>query len=86
VSVHFFLVTAPTQTRMQVWTATASFANWLEVRGDTASVTCFDRDEAAFLDVARQAGVTVEEIEGGGDSERYVLRAGEPGTGWVIRP
>lgn len=88
-SVHFFLVTAPMPARVKVWMATAPFANWLEVRGETASVTCFDQDEEAFLDIARQVGVTVEEIEGSGDNERYALRVGEPGTGWgpkVIRP
>jgi hypothetical protein len=86
VSVHRFLVTAPADRKMDLWIATGAVANWLEGRpnGDreTWLVTVFDSHGPAFLDAARQIGVTVEEIEGGGETEAYILRVGEPGTGW----
>jgi hypothetical protein len=73
--------------RMTLWMATDAVANWLEGRenGDrqTWAVTCFDEHADAFLDVARQAGVTVQRIIGGGDDERYEMLVGEPGTGWT---
>lgn len=84
--VHRFLVTAPLGDRMDVWAATGTVANWIEGRGpaerETWLVTCMGEHAGFFLEVARKRDVTVEEIEGAGDDERYVLRAGEPGTGW----
>lgn len=44
--------------------------------------TVFDQQAEGFLTAARTVGVTVEEIEGGGDTESYRLLVGEPGTGW----
>jgi hypothetical protein len=84
--VHRYLFTAPFDLRMDTWAATGMFTNWIEGRGpedrQTWLVICFDQDSASFLDVARTISVTVEEIEGAGDDERYVLLVGEPGTGW----
>ena len=68
------------------WAATAMFANWIEGRAkgdrETWLVTCYDEHSGGFLQAARNVGVTVEEIEGGGDDESYVLVVGEPGSGW----
>jgi hypothetical protein len=83
-----FLVTTSTDLKMAFWAATGAFSNWLEGRAqygndyETWLVTVFKEDEAAFLDAARHVGVTVEEIEGAGDTETYLLRVGEPGSGW----
>jgi hypothetical protein len=86
VRVHRYLVTAPTDLRMDTWAATGMFTNWLEGRGpedrQTWLVTCFDEHSHTLLDAARNIGVTVEEIHGAGDDERYELLVGEPGTGW----
>jgi hypothetical protein len=87
VSVHKFLVTAPIGERMDTWAATAMFANWIQGWGpedrQTWLVTCLDGHYAnSFLDAARNIGVTVEEIEGAGDDERYVMLVGDPGSGW----
>ncbi len=87
--VHRFLVTASADLKMDTWAATGMFSNWLEGRdnGDreTWLVTVFAADGESFLQAARNVGVTVEEIEGGGESESYILRVGEPGTGWQGR-
>jgi hypothetical protein len=81
-----FLVTAELGTRMDLWATTATFTNWLEGRGpaerETWMVMCPGEYGEAFLEASRQLGATVEEIDGAGDGERYVLRVGEPGTGW----
>lgn len=85
-SVRRFLVTAPICERMDMWAATAAFANWIEGRGpedrETWLVTCFDVHARIFLAAAREVGATVEQIEGAGDTERYVLLTGEAATGW----
>ena len=85
--VHRFLLTAPMGLRMDTWAATAMFTNWIDGRGpedrQTWLVTCFDAHAHSFLQAARNIGVTVEEIEGAGDDERYVMLVGEPGTGWL---
>lgn len=82
-----YLVTASFDQRMDMWAATATFSNWFEGRGpqdrQTWHVACVRECTDAFLGVARTLGVTVEEIQGAGDDERYVLLAGEPGTGWT---
>jgi hypothetical protein len=84
--VRRFLVTAPIHLRLAVWADTAAFANWIEGRGpkdrETWLVTCFGQHAASFLEAARDIGVTVEEIEGSNDDMRYVMLAGEPGSGW----
>jgi hypothetical protein len=84
--VHRFLVTAPIGERMDMWAVTGAFANWIEGRGpedrETWLVTCFDEHASGFLEAARNTGVTVEEIEGAGDDERYLLLVGDSGTGW----
>jgi hypothetical protein len=84
--VHRFLVTAAEGPKFDLWSVTGFFANWIEGRPngerETWLVTVFDEAAGSFLDAARPAGVTVEEIEGAGDDERYVMRVGEPGTGW----
>jgi len=81
-----YLVTAPVHLRLAMWAATAAFANWIEGRGpedrETWLVTCFGQHADSFLEAARDTGVTVEQIEGAGDDERYVMLAGEPGSGW----
>lgn len=88
-TVHRFLVTADVDPRLQVWAQTAPYANWIEGRenkrgGDTFLVTVFAAQGEDFLSAARDhSGVTVEEIEGAGDTETYVLRVGEEGTGWL---
>lgn len=75
---------------MDTWAATGMFANWIEGREngerETWLVTVFAADAASFLEVVHNVGVTVEEIEGGGESESYVLRVGEPGSGWKGGP
>lgn len=86
-AVHRYLVTAEVGPRMDVWVATGMYANWIEGRSnrtdrETWLVTCYDQDSTPFLDVARIFGVTVEELHGTADSERYELLTGEPGTGW----
>ncbi|MGB3443869.1 MAG: hypothetical protein WBA97_34460 [Actinophytocola sp.] len=84
--VHRYLITAPADLKMDLWATTGMFANWLEGRenGDreTWLATVFDKQAEGFLIAARTVGVTVEEIEGGGDTETYRLLVGEPGTGW----
>lgn len=88
-SVHRYLVTAPTDARLQLWIGTAEFANWIEGRpnrhqGETWMVTVMGEEVQLFLDLARHTdGVTVEELEGAEDTEQYLLRVGMPGTGWA---
>jgi len=86
VTVHRYLVTAADYAKWDMWQATAPWANWIEGRGngdrETWLVTCLAEDSAAFLDAAKRTGVTVEEIDGAGDSETYTLLTGEPGSGW----
>ncbi|MEV6791276.1 hypothetical protein AB0M87_04575 [Streptomyces sp. NPDC051320] len=86
-TVHRFLATAPVGPRMDMWAATAACANWLEGRengdrGETWLVMVPSDHAEDFVTAGAAAGVTVEEIQGDGDEENYVLRAGEPGTGW----
>jgi hypothetical protein len=86
-SVHSLLVTAAEGPKFDQWLVTATYANWIEGRenprgGETWHVTCFDENFDDFLGAARRTGVTVEEIDGAGDEERYRLLVGEPGTGW----
>lgn len=86
-SVCRFLVTVPEENRLKLWVATA-YGNWLEGRenrhqSETWLVTVFGENSEHFLKAARAVGATVEEIEGGGETERYLLRVGEPGTGWA---
>lgn len=88
-SVHRFLVTAEEGPKFDFWPHTAMYANWIDGRenprgGETWLVTVFGEDVDRFLTAARTAsGVTVEEIDYVGADERYVLRVGEPGTGWA---
>jgi hypothetical protein len=87
-SVRRFLVTASEGDRIAMWEAVGPYSNWIEGRlrargGETWLVTVFGEDANRFLEIARRVGATVEEIEGGGDDERYLLRVGEPGSGWA---
>lgn len=90
--VHGFLVTAPENERINLWANTAVYANWLDGRENAAGtetwhVMVFDEHAADFLGIATDIqGLTVEEIEGAGDTETYILVAGVPGTGWASRP
>lgn len=86
-SVRRLLFTSSLGSRMDVWAATGTFANWIEGRGpeerQTWLVTVFGEHADVFLEAAVQrSDVTVEEIEGADETERYVLLAGESGTGW----
>lgn len=85
-SVHRLLITAPVDLKMDLWAATGMFANWLEGRpnGDreTWLVTVYDQDMWSLTTAAETIGITVEEIEGGGDTETYRLLVGKPGSGW----
>lgn len=87
-SVRYFLVTAPDdEARIRMWINTTAYANWLEGRsnrhgGETWAVTVFGEHASHFMEVARAVPVTLEEIEGSGDDERYQLLVGDPGTGW----
>lgn len=85
-TVHAYLATAPVDLKMDLWAASAAYANWIEGRenGDreTWQVMVYDEQSTAFLAAAEQLGVTVEEIVGSGDAETYQLRVGEQGTGW----
>ena len=87
VTVHRYLVTGDDAQRVDAWTSTAMFANWIEGRenGDreTWIVTCFDENSASFLEAVKTAGATAEEIEGAGETETYKLLIGEPGSGWA---
>jgi hypothetical protein len=90
-SVHRFLVTGSDAARMTMWAQTCLYTNWIEGRpnqrgGETWLVTVWAEQVESvdhFLDAARDVSATVEEIEGAGDEERYLLRVGSPGTGWV---
>ncbi|MGH3222255.1 MAG: hypothetical protein ACRDPY_26775 [Streptosporangiaceae bacterium] len=87
-SVRRFLVTASLGDRMDVWAATAAYANWIDGRGpeerQTWLVTCLGEHGDHFLAAAKgRPDVTVEEIQGAGDDERYELLAGKPGSGWT---
>lgn len=91
--VHRFLVTTGADAKWGMWSLTAPYANWIEGRDHPASddhetwlVTCFDEQADQFIEAARATRVTVEEIEGGGDTERYRLLVGEPGSGWSRGP
>jgi hypothetical protein len=86
-SVHAYLVTTPPDEHMGLWAATATTSNWIKSRpgknGVTWQVMVPGDSGPQFLDAARRLGdITVEEIEGAGDEERFVLLVGEPGTGW----
>ena len=85
-SVHRYLLTAPADLKMDTWAATGMFANWIEGRAngdrETWLVTCYDHHSQSFLTAAETIGVTVQEIEGAGDSETYRLVIGAPGSGW----
>ncbi len=90
--VHRYLLTAPADLNMDTWAVTAMFTNWIEGRSnddrETWLVTCFDDRSHSFLAAAENIGVTIEEIEGAGDSETYRMVIGAPGSGWqqpVIR-
>jgi hypothetical protein len=85
--VHRYLVTATADLQTSIWAVTGTFTNWLERRPltdgrETWLATVFDRESESFLAAARAIGVTVEEVQGGGDSESYDLLVGEPGSGW----
>lgn len=86
-TVHCYLITSSFDERMDLWSATAMVANWIEGRGpegrETWQVMVYGEHSEAFLDAARKAAVTVEEVHGAGDSETYELLIGEPGTGWA---
>lgn len=89
-SEHSYLVTGEDEQRWNAWEPTAVYANWIEGRrakgratAETWLVTCFDESRETFLAAAKNAGVTVEEIEGTDDQETYKLLVGEPGTGWA---
>jgi hypothetical protein len=64
--IHRMLVTAPAQTKMCMWAATASFATWIQgwptAGGETWLVTVPGRDVWSFCHAAAQLGVTVAEI------------------------
>lgn len=87
-AVHRYLVTANDAQKWHLWQATAAAANWIDGRthdrSETWLVTVYGEHTAAFLEAARAAGATVEEIQGAGDTETYELRVGEPGTGWQV--
>jgi hypothetical protein len=82
------LVTSTMESRIDMWPQTI-YGNWLDGRKnahgtETWHVMVLDEHLDHFLEVARAVdGVTVEEIEGAGETESYALRVGEPGTGWV---
>lgn len=87
-SVHRFLVTGLEPTGIRLGVVTGLYAHWIEARDNqhgtlTWLVTVLDSHGERFLEAARRVGATVEEIEGADDTERYLLRVGEPGTGWA---
>lgn len=85
-SVHRFLVTGSISQRMATWEATGLYANWIEGRGpqehETWLVTCMGEHGEYFLAAARATGVTLQEVEGAGDTETYPYLIGAPGSGW----
>jgi sarcosine oxidase delta subunit len=90
-AVHRYLVTAQAGPKMDMWADTGAFANWITGRDnpsgnetETWLVTVYAENSEAFLTAARDARVTVEEIQGSDDTEQYLLRVGEPGTGWAV--
>jgi len=85
--VHAYLVTTPPNEHFDLWAATAMVSNWIESRHGNNGVTWQVMVPAdagpQFIEAARKlGGITVEEIEGAGDDERYVALVGEPGSGW----
>lgn len=89
--VRFLLVTTDDEgKRLGFHFAVAAVANSFERREvegadpprATINYVVDDQHLTPFLAVAREVGVTVEEIEPG-DEETYTLLVGEPGTGWV---
>lgn len=85
--VHAYLVTTPPDEHFGLWAATATVANWIGScagrNGTTWQVMVMGDSGPAFLEAARKlGGITVEEVEGAGEGERFVLLVGEPGTGW----
>lgn len=85
-TVHRYLVTATGDLKMDLWMATAGHSNWIEGREngerETWLVTVFNPESATFLAAAESTGATVEEIDGGDETETYRLVVGTPGTGW----
>lgn len=89
VTVHRYLVTGDEDQRMDTWSPTAGYTNWIEGsengNRETWLVTCYAEHAKAFLRDAEAAGVTVEQINGAGDTETYTLVIGNPGSGWEGR-
>jgi hypothetical protein len=85
-TVHRLLITARTELRVDLWAATCEFSNWLEGRENGDRVTwltiVYDGDLPVFLDAAEKLGVTVDEVDGAGETESYRTLVGAPGTGW----
>jgi hypothetical protein len=87
--VHRLLVTGGDSERVALWVNIGAQSNWIEGREnahgtETWLVTVFADSRSRFLNmVGFYEGLTVEEIEGAGDSETYRLLVGKPGTGWA---
>ena len=87
------LVTGKFEAVKPIWLGTGSYANWVESREHphnpewkTWLVTVFGEDYERFVAMAQACGgVTVEVIEGAGETETYRLVLGKEGTGWQGR-
>jgi hypothetical protein len=83
--VHSYLVTGNDEQRYGMQMHSFTYANWIELRGQTALVTAFDEHLDGFLKLAAKCGATVQRIENAGDDESYTLLVGEEKDGWTDR-
>lgn len=79
-----YLVTTPDPEARQDFHLRVGFVgNVIDQRSDTVFYTVMGENAEGFLEAAREVGVTVEELHGGGESETYELLIGEAGSGWA---
>jgi hypothetical protein len=65
--------------------AVANVLNALERREQTVIYTCMSYDFEWAMEIARNEGLTVQELHGAGDNERYELLCGDEAKAWKPR-
>lgn len=70
-SVRRFLISGPDANLQRFHLAVCFTLNAIERRGQTVAYTAMAEDAEAALRVARKADVSVQEIDGAGDTEQY---------------
>ena len=80
-----YLVTGSEAQRLDHWRNSCAYANWLDVRGETAHVMVFDDQREHFIEAARVLGLTVQVIEGAAGDETYPVLTGTEDAGWTDR-